>query len=160
MKKLNKNEKVSVGFSLMVVAFLLFGGMFFGLFNNNQANENIVMQEERSLPVSGVDIEDVTVGTGETAEVGDVLTVHYVGTLTSGKVFDSSVDRGTPFSFTLGQGRVIRGWEEGMVGMKVGGTRRLYIAPDFGYGASGVGAIPPNSTLIFDVELLDVEKSN
>lgn len=157
MKKLNKSEAVAVVFGLGVVAFLLFGGMFFGLFNRPVNTE--LMTEQISLPESGVLTEDVVVGTGETAVPGDRLTVHYVGTLPSGKVFDSSVDRGVPFTFTLGEGRVIRGWEEGMVGMQVGGVRKLYIAPDYGYGINGVGTIPPNSTLIFEVELLNVEKA-
>src|SRR3990167_7858117 len=89
---------------------------------------------------------------------GDNLTVHYVGTLPDGKVFDSSLDRNAQFSFTLGVGQVIRGWDEGFSGMQVGGTRLIIVAPDYGYGEQGVGTIPPNSTLIFEVELLDVEK--
>jgi len=84
--------------------------------------------------------------------------VHYVGTLSDGKVFDSSLDRNTPFSFTLGVGQVIRGWDEGFSDMQVGGKRLIIVAPDYGYGEQGVGTIPPNSTLIFEVELLDVEK--
>jgi FKBP-type peptidyl-prolyl cis-trans isomerase len=158
MKKLNKREAIAVAFGLGVVAFLLFGGMFFGLFNRPVNTELMSEQKSLPLPESGVATEDVVEGTGAVAETGDRLTVHYVGTLPSGKVFDSSVDRGVPFTFNLGEGRVIRGWEEGMVGMKVGGVRKLYIAPDYGYGINGVGTIPPNSTLIFEVELLNVEK--
>jgi FKBP-type peptidyl-prolyl cis-trans isomerase len=158
MKKISKREGIAIAFGLGVVAFLLFGGIFFGLFNR-QPNQDLTMTEESQIPVTGVEVEDIEVGTGETAASGDQLTVHYVGTLPSGKVFDSSVDRGTPFAFTLGEGRVIRGWEEGMVGMKVGGKRKLIIAPDYGYGSNGVGTIPPNSILIFEVELLDVEKA-
>ncbi|MBX4199091.1 FKBP-type peptidyl-prolyl cis-trans isomerase [Candidatus Parcubacteria bacterium] len=107
---------------------------------------------------TGVKTTDTVVGSGAIAAPGDTVTVHYVGTLTDGKVFDSSHDRGQPIVFVLGTGQVIKGWDQGVVGMKVGGKRRLTIAPDFGYGAQAVGPIPGNSTLIFDVELLKVEK--
>ncbi|MBX4195441.1 FKBP-type peptidyl-prolyl cis-trans isomerase [Candidatus Parcubacteria bacterium] len=107
---------------------------------------------------TGYKKDDVVAGTGPAAAKGDKVTVHYVGTLTDGKVFDSSRDRGQPFVFTLGAGGVIRGWDEGVVGMRVGGTRRLTIAPDYGYGDRAVGPIPANSTLVFVVELLGVEK--
>ena len=109
---------------------------------------------------SGVEYWDLKVGTGTTATNGKTVTVHYTGWLASnGKKFDSSVDRGQPFMFDLGAGHVIKGWEEGVAGMKVGGKRQLRIPPDLGYGARGAGGvIPPNSTLLFDVELLGVSK--
>jgi FKBP-type peptidyl-prolyl cis-trans isomerase len=107
--------------------------------------------------VSGLQYVDVVVGTGEAAVAGKTATVHYTGWLTNGKKFDSSVDRGQPFSFPLGAGRVIKGWDEGVQGMKVGGKRKLTIPSDLGYGPRGAGGvIPPNATLIFDVELLGV----
>jgi peptidylprolyl isomerase len=105
----------------------------------------------------GLKIRDNEVGTGKVVRKGQVAVVHYKGTLLSGKKFDSSYDRGEPFSFPLGAGRVIRGWDEGVAGMKVGGKRTLIIPPDLAYGSDGVpGAIPPNATLKFEVELVDV----
>jgi FKBP-type peptidyl-prolyl cis-trans isomerase len=104
-------------------------------------------------------ITDIVEGTGAEALPGTNVTVHYVGTLENGQVFDSSVARGEPFVFPLGAGMVIQGWEQGVAGMKVGGKRRLVIPPELGYGAQAVGTIPANSTLIFEVELLDVQSS-
>lgn len=101
--------------------------------------------------------EDVKVGTGTEATPGKTVTVHYVGTLTNGSKFDSSRDRGQGFTFRLGAGMVIQGWDQGVAGMKVGGVRKLTIPPELGYGARGFPpVIPPNSTLVFEVELLDV----
>lgn len=103
-------------------------------------------------------IEDVTVGTGAEAVSSKRVTVHYVGTLTNGSKFDSSRDRGQGFTFKLGVGQVISGWDQGVVGMKVGGVRKLTIPPELGYGARGFPpVIPANSTLLFEVELLSVE---
>ena len=103
-------------------------------------------------------IDDVKVGDGDEAAAGHTVSVHYTGTLTDGKKFDSSKDRNQPFEFSLGAGQVIAGWDQGVAGMKVGGVRKLTIPPDLAYGASGVpGAIPPNSTLVFEVELLRVK---
>lgn len=105
-----------------------------------------------------VQVEDVKVGNGAVAEPGKKVTVHYTGWLTSGKKFDSSRDRSQPFTFTLGVGQVIKGWDEGVKGMRVGGIRKLTIPPELGYGSRGAGGvIPPNATLIFEVELLDVK---
>ena len=106
-----------------------------------------------------LEVEDITVGVGQAAQSGDTIFVHYTGWLASGKKFDSSRDRGTPFSFRLGSGQVIQGWDRGLIGMHVGGVRRLTIPPDQGYGNRDVGGglIPPNSTLIFEVELLSIE---
>ena len=102
-------------------------------------------------------IEDIVTGEGDTAQVGQMVSVHYTGWLTSGEKFDSSKDRNEPFSFPLGRGHVIRGWDEGVAGMKVGGQRKLTIPPHLGYGARGAGGvIPPNATLVFEVELLGV----
>lgn len=106
---------------------------------------------------SGLQYRDEVVGDGPEARAGQMVSVHYTGTLTNGSKFDSSHDRGQPFQFPLGAGRVIRGWDEGVAGMKVGGRRRLVIPPELGYGSRAMGAaIPANSTLVFDVELLGV----
>ena len=100
---------------------------------------------------------DEVVGTGAEAKTGDAVSVHYVGTLTNGTEFDSSRKRNQPFKFTLGQGRVIKGWDQGVVGMKVGGKRKLTIPPSLGYGARGAPpVIPPNSTLVFEIELVSI----
>lgn len=110
-----------------------------------------------SAPSSELQIEDKTVGTGDEAVAGKSVTVHYTGWLTDGTKFDSSKDHGQPFTFQLGAGQVIRGWDQGVLGMKVGGARKLTIPPSLGYGANGAGgAIPPNATLVFEVELLGV----
>ena len=108
---------------------------------------------------SGLQYWDMVVGTGATAAPGSTVKVHYSGFLTTGEKFDSSRDRNEPFSFPLGAGQVIKGWDEGVAGMKVGGQRQLRIPPQLGYGVAGAGgAIPPNATLIFDVELLGVDQ--
>ncbi len=103
---------------------------------------------------SGLYYEDETVGTGTTAQASKPVTVHYTGWLANGTKFDSSVDRSQPFAFTPGVGMVIAGWDEGVVGMKVGGTRKLVIPPSLGYGSRSIGPIPPNSVLVFTVQLL------
>ncbi|HWD23204.1 MAG TPA: FKBP-type peptidyl-prolyl cis-trans isomerase [Burkholderiales bacterium] len=107
--------------------------------------------------MSALDIEDLVVGSGAAAAKGQRVTVHYTGWLTNGSKFDSSKDRNQPFAFSLGRGEVIQGWDQGVEGMKVGGKRKLTIAPELGYGARGAGGvIPPNATLVFEVELLEV----
>ena len=113
--------------------------------------------QERTLP-GGLKVSDLKIGSGPMAESGRTVSVHYTGWLTDGTKFDSSLDRGRPFDFKLGAGQVIRGWDEGVTGMRVHGKRRLTIPPDLGYGPQGAGGvIPPNATLVFEVELLDVK---
>lgn len=122
------------------------------------AEQNQTMDTSQMPPIpSDLKIETLQPGNGAGAKNGDRVTVHYVGALTNGTKFDSSRDRGTPFVFTLGAGNVIQGWELGILGMKVGETRKLVIPSELGYGASGSGGIiPPNATLIFEVELLKI----
>ena len=110
-----------------------------------------------TLP-SGLVYEDLVVGEGQVAEAGHSATVHYTGWLTDGTKFDSSLDRGDPFQFSLGAGQVIRGWDEGVQGMRIGGKRKLTIPSELGYGSRGAGGvIPPNATLVFEVELLGLK---
>lgn len=106
---------------------------------------------------SGLKYRDEVVGTGDTPTIGKEVTVHYTGRLADGTKFDSSVDRNQPFTTKIGVGAVIKGWDEGLMSMRVGGKRQLIIPPELGYGASGSGTIPPNATLTFDVELLSVK---
>jgi FKBP-type peptidyl-prolyl cis-trans isomerase len=115
-----------------------------------------VADEGMTTTPSGLQYRDDSVGNGQEAKAGDHVAVHYTGTLLDGTKFDSSRDRGKPFQFGLGAGQVIRGWDEGVAGMKVGGRRTLVIPPALGYGSRGIGPIPPNSTLRFDVELIDI----
>ena len=118
--------------------------------NNNQA------QNATQDMTKNVGMEILEQGAGEEAKNGDGVSVHYTGWLTDGTKFDSSLDQGTPFVFTLGTGQVIRGWDIGVLGMKVGEKRKLTIPPELGYGSTGVGPIPPNATLVFEVELLGI----
>lgn len=123
--------------------------------NNQDMNMN---SEEIITTPSGLQYIDIKEGNGESPRQGKTVIVHYTGTLENGKKFDSSKDRNQPFSFKIGVGQVIKGWDEGVMSMKVGGQRKLVIPPELGYGARGAGGvIPPNATLIFDVELLEIK---
>ena len=153
MKKLKKEEWIAVAIGLGLVGYVFFSAPVRSLFSNNFSDTNM----RESLPKTGVESQDLDRGDGKVAETGDIVTAHYIGRLPNGTVFDSSYEK-HPIKFTLGVGEVIRGWDEGIVGMSVGGRRVLKIAPDYGYGSTAVGSVPANSTLIFEVELIDVEK--
>ena len=142
---------------LITLTLGIVGGILFITFLTSMPTQQNEQSQNEQTPAE-LQIEDLAVGTGTQAQTGNTVSVHYRGTLLNGTVFDSSYSRGELFSFTLGQNRVIAGWEQGILGMKVGGKRKLIIPPDLAYGAAGVpGAIPPNSTLVFEVELLDVK---
>lgn len=172
MRKFGKAEWIGVGVALVAAAILFFGGQIWALFTGstqtvvndqslqsaNEANQPTDTKTMQNIStVKGLEIYDEQVGTGAEAKAGQTVTAHYVGFLTNGTKFDSSLDRGQPFSFQLGGGQVIRGWDIGIQGMKVGGIRRLVISPELGYGANPVGSIPANSTLVFEVQLVDVK---
>jgi peptidylprolyl isomerase len=149
-------------FALIIGLFAALGVAFgCGGKSNSSAPSTSAPMKVNGQPTttsSGLQYWDIVAGSGATAAPGNMVKVHYTGFLTNGEKFDSSRDRGEPFSFPLGAGQVIKGWDEGVAGMKVGGQRQLRIPPQLGYGASGTGPIPPNATLIFDVELLGVDK--
>ena len=143
-----------------------------GMFHlTNESTQEIIMKRVRtlflviaavilsgSIAFAGVTKEILKKGTGPAPKSGQIVVVHYVGKFTTGKKFDSSRDRGQPFKFTLGAGQVIRGWDEGVATMRVGEKARFTITPDYAYGSRGAGdVIPPNATLVFEVELLGIE---
>ena len=143
---------------LLVLVFLAISGVACGSSSNSDSktNSGVNKADEIITTDSGLQIKTIVVGTGDKAELGKTAVVHYTGWLLDGTKFDSSVDRGTPFEFPLGAGRVIKGWDEGVATMNIGGKVELIIPPDLGYGASGAGGvIPPNATLKFEVEFLD-----
>jgi peptidylprolyl isomerase len=141
---------------IVVGALLIISGVIGGVFAlKHSTKQGDDMQPDQ--PLTKLESTDLVVGTGAEATSGKTVSVHYTGTLSNGQKFDSSLDRGQPFSFQLGAGGVIKGWDEGVVGMKVGGKRKLIIPPSLGYGDQAAGSIPPGSTLIFEIELLSVE---
>lgn len=152
MKNLNRNEKIAVFISVALVAYIFFSGPIMSTFNLGAEPVNESSKSEELI------VEEIAAGTGEIAEPGDIITVHYTGRLSNGQVFESSVENGSPINFMLGVGQVIRGWDEGVSGMREGGKRVLTIPPSYGYGDAQAGPIPPNSTIIFEVELINVEK--
>jgi FKBP-type peptidyl-prolyl cis-trans isomerase len=126
--------------------------------NINQERANALLKaSDGTSKLHKMVIEDVKIGTGDAVEKGNTVSVHYVGTLQDGYEFDNSNKRGEPFEFTVGEGRVIKGWEEGLIGMKVGGERILVIPPEMAYGKNGIGPIPPDSTLVFSISLLEIK---
>ncbi|HEY7543521.1 MAG TPA: FKBP-type peptidyl-prolyl cis-trans isomerase [Blastocatellia bacterium] len=125
--------------------------------NQTVAEQPVIDDTSAITTPSGLKYIDLVEGTGPSPQPGQRVTVHYTGTLTNGTKFDSSVDKGQPYEFKIGTGVVIKGWDEGIMSMKVGGKRKLIVPPELGYGGRRNGRIPPNSTLLFDVELLDIK---
>lgn len=147
--------KITVG--LLVIVFIV---IIISIINAKNSNNPKTMNTTTSNQgkSSKLKIEDLKIGRGVAVKSGDTILIHYRGTLTNGTEFDSSYKRNEPFETAIGVGRVIEGWDKGVIGMKVGGKRKLTIPPDMGYGSQGAGdAIPPNSTLIFEVELMGIK---
>lgn len=159
MKKLSKNEWIAVGAGIIFVGYTLFGNNIASLFQKNIVNDDSLAAAGATYSNNGVVIKDVLVGQGAVVEPGDTVSVNYVLSLADGTVIQNSKDFGAPFKFTLGAGDVIAGWELGFAGMRVGGVRTITVPPELAYGANKNGLIPPNSTLVFNVELLDVSDS-
>ncbi len=150
---MNKKTIIAVVIAVVVVGVLIGGGLVGGLFtSSNKTQDTSIMQQ-----AAQIQSKDITVGTGDIAVAGKQVTVNYTGVFADGKKFDSSLDRGVPFTFELGAGMVIKGWDIGVEGMKVGGKRILVIPPSLAYGEKDYGPIPGNSTLIFEIELLGVK---
>jgi len=125
---------------------------------NNERAAALLQASDTRGNIKSLVIDDILIGTGEEAKTGDTVEVHYIGTLQGGLEFDNSKKRGETFEFTIGEGRVIAGWEQGLVGMKVGGQRILVIPPELAYGSQAIGPIPANSTLVFAIELISIKK--
>lgn len=149
---------------ILIIFLILVCGFFYFLLNlgsDNQTvsiSDNIEVKEKEEETVPELKIEIMEQGQEQEVKNKDIISVHYTGYLENGTKFDSSLDRGEPFEFQIGLGQVIQGWEQGLIGMKVGEKRKLTIPPELGYGSSGAGGvIPPNATLIFEVELLEIK---
>ena len=160
---MNKNLLITLVIIIIVIVLV---AIYFALPKDNSASStstaalsgaNQNQQSATSFDIQGMKVEILQQGSGEGAKAGDYVTVNYVGTLEDGTKFDSSIDRGQPFSLTLGQGSVIQGWEMGLLGMKAGEKRKLTIPPELAYGSQGAGGvIPPNATIIFEIDLLTI----
>ena len=150
-KKLRIQRVILIAVLIISTILIIYGSQ------KRSTKTTITLGENMTQTASGLQYEDTISGTGPAAQTGDKVQVHYTGWLENGTKFDSSVDRNEPFEFPLGAGMVIQGWDEGVAGMQVGGTRKLVIPPELGYGARGAGGvIPPNAMLIFEVELLAI----
>ncbi len=149
---MDKKTVIAVVVAVVLIGTLVGGGLVGGLFTNTNNAQDTTMKQSSELQS-----QDILVGSGDIAIAGKEVTVHYTGVFSDGKKFDSSIDRGVPFTFKLGAGMVIKGWDMGVEGMKVGGKRILVVPPQLGYGENDYGPIPGNSTLVFEVELLSVK---
>ena len=153
-----RNQRIIV---IVIIVLLLGAGAFFAyraFFPSTSAQPPQIANGDMVTTASGLQYQDIVVGEGTEAKSGDRVSVHYTGWLEDGTKFDSSLDRGTPFEFTLGVGEVIKGWDEGLAGMKIGGKRQLVIPSKLAYGSAGAGnLIPPDATLVFEVELLGIK---
>jgi peptidylprolyl isomerase len=164
---MKKNELITLGVGIVIIVFLAWIGGAFSLFSTHTNSTTVMSKQGTSLPevigknVSNdpkIQIIEVQQGSGAVSKNGSKVAVNYTGMLEDGTKFDSSYTRGTPIEFTLGAGEVIKGWDVGIAGMKIGGKRRLIINPEYAYGSAGAGGvIPPNATLVFDVELVGVK---
>ena len=148
-----RNMRITaIAIGVIVLGFVIFA-VYSSIQNGNQKGNGDMI-----TTASGLQYQDLITGTGAAVKAGDIVSVHYTGWLEDGTKFDSSLDRNQPFDFTVGQGGVIKGWDEGLVGMQVGGKRKLVIPSNLGYGSAGAGGvIPPNATLVFEVELLEIK---
>ena len=155
MKKLSKKERIAVVVAIVFVGYTLFGGEIMSLFQRGNINGNSLANVAIGGNSSGVIVNDIVVGQGPQVEVGQLVSVHYLLSLSDGTVIQNSKDFGVPFQFILGAGQVIPGWEEGFNNINIGGIRTIAIPPELAYGAEQVGPIPPNSTLIFTIEVVD-----
>lgn len=155
MKKLSKKEWVAVAVAVVFVGYTLFGGEVMSIFQRGTVSDNSIAGIAKAGISSGVVINDIVVGQGAQVEVGQLVSVHYLLSLSDGTVIQNSKDFGVPLEFVLGAGQVIPGWEQGFDNIKIGGIRTISIPPELAYGAEQAGPIPPNSTLIFTVEVVD-----
>lgn len=180
----NKFELIGAGVSISIMAFAIYLVQVESIFFDTDTSQSAVAVQSQQASVAIVSdaenasnvraeayreavdnsgnfkrmvIDDIKLGTGEAVKVGDTVAVHYVGTLQGGDEFDNSKKRGAPFEFKVGEGMVIKGWDEGLVGMQTGGQRVLVIPPDMAYGEKGIGPIPPNATLVFSIELVEIK---
>lgn len=162
-------KKITIAI-LLIILIIIIGGLYLlgqnilnssgaALSGNPNPNQQTPTDNSASYEIQGMKVDILQQGTGVAAKAGDTVTVNYVGTLLDGTKFDSSIDRGQPFQFTLGQNSVIQGWELGVLGMKVGEKRKLTIPPELAYGSQGAGGvIPPNATLAFEIDLLGINQ--
>jgi FKBP-type peptidyl-prolyl cis-trans isomerase len=152
------NKQFLLAVLVGVIVLIGFGYFVFHPMNNaSTSSATTTTNQTKPAASDGLKIQDEKVGTGAAVKSGDTIVINYTGTLTNGTKFDSSYDRGTPFTTQIGVGQVIKGWDEGVIGMKVGGKRKLTIPPALGYGDQAMGSIPANSTLIFEVELEKIQ---